>query len=919
MTRRPPSALVCVENWQAMSSFGPKKSKRLGSYGGSDPTECIMEAGDICESSYKFSETGKAFHNHRQPLKPVALDFKICKNGMSPPLETFVSLLRGCIKHKAFWEGSQIHAYLINHGLEDNVLLGNLLISMYTLCECSGDANRLFVKMFARDVFTWTLIITAYTKSGYNEQAMRLFWRMEDEGVRPNKVTFLSIIRACTSLSEVETLFAYIVEEESDFDEFVVSTLLDFYAKHAALDDAYFLFQKVQKSDAAPWNAMIAGFSQQALHNGAFSLLARMLHAVVKPDEVTCLTLLKSCIDQLCLADGQKVHGLSIENGMESSSSVVNSIINMYAKCRSMEDAEHMFNQVKNRDVVTWSVMIAGHTQHGHAEKALLLFKQMLLSGIEPNKVVLMCALKACTALQCMRRGQTIHSCIALLHIEHDPFLGSSLVDMYSKCGSIKDAHFVFKSMPLQDTVMWNSMIDGYTEVGEGREALRVFQYMICEGFRPDEATFVSSLKACVDLADLEQGRQVHGYAIENSMHSHSQVGNALIDLYAKCGCMTEACQAFDKIFDRSWVTALSGNIQNDLSKEGLQLFDQMKLEGATSSAFTFSAVCKAYGSPLNSNEGKQIHVSNLQLKLELNSASHDGSSVVDLCGETACGRQVSNRLPQRDVVSYNTIISACVENELCFEAMNVFCQMLAENIEADSITFVCMMKVSASLSSLEQGMQLHAMSVEGGHDKEDIVRGILVDMYAKCGCMTHAKNIFDCISEQDKMSCTSMVLGYAQHGLGHDAICLLEQMQNGDVELDAITFIGALSACNYGGLVGEGLYCFHRMQHQLCMIMPSSQHYACLVDLLGRAGHLKDTVDLLQRIPCHPTAAMWTTLLAACKLHGAFELENFLFKCIVGLEPGNIRTPVLSNLKAVGCSEEQSCSQNIKSQVCLE
>ncbi|MCO5594492.1 hypothetical protein L7F22_048523 [Adiantum nelumboides] len=886
MTRPAPSPLVCVENWRAWGTFPPTK-KPLCSYGQSDPTDCIMEAGDSCEIVDKFCKKATPFCNRGELLKTLGIVFKMFKTGISLPLETIVRLLRGCTTYKALWEGMKIHAILTVYGLEERVLLGNMLISMYTKCECSENAYRLFAKMCSRDVFTWTLIITAYIKSGYNEQALGLFWRMKGEGVKPNKITFLSIIRACTCLSEINVIFTCIVEEESYFDDLVVNSLVDFYAKHTAVDDAYLLFQNIRKSGVVPWNTMIAGFSQQGFHNEAFALLTQMLNEVVKPDEITCLTLLKSCINYVSLVEGQKVHAFSVENGMELSISVANTTVHMYVKCGSLEDAEHVFNEMTSRDVVSWSVIIAGHTEHGHADKALLFFEQMQLTGIEPNKVVYMCALKACIALQCTRRGQQIHTCIALNHLEHDPFLGSSLMDMYLKCGSVKDAHFVFVSMPLQDTVMWNSLIYGYTEDGQGGEALRMFHRMIHDGFRPDEATFVSSLKACVDLTDLEQGRQVHGYAVENSMHSHSQVGNALIGLYAKCGFMTEARQVFDRMIDRSlpaWTTAIAGYIQNDLHKEGLQLLDPIKLEGVTHNEFMFSAVSKAYENPLSSNEVGRNHVPVLQLKLD--SASYVGNSLVNMYGELeniTCCRHVFNQLPQRDVVSYNTIISTCVENELCCEAMNVFCQMLAEKVKADSITLVCIMKACASLASLEQGMQLHAMSVEGGHDKDDVIQGILVDMYAKCGCMRHAKKAFTCIFEPDSLSWTSMVSGYAQHGLGHDAICLVERMHNQDVELDAVTFIGALSACSYGGLVDEGLCCLYSMD-QVCMMMPSSQHYASLLDLLGRAGRLSDAVDLLHWIPCHPNATMLTALLAACKIHGELEVEQF-----VGLEPGNV------------------------------
>lgn len=893
------------------STWDLNKFRSLGTCEFLDSTNRISEVENSFVDANNSVENIRASCMYGQLHESLGLVSTVSGDGIFASIETLGSLLQACGGRKALWEGRQTHAHIISHGIETNVLLGNLLISMYIRCESLSDAYRCFCKMLVRDVFSWTLLITGYAKNGDNEQALELFWSMEQEGVRPNKVTFLSILKSCTYLLNVRIIHASVVQEGCESDDFVVSTLLDVYAKCASIDDAFVLFKKVAKCNVVPWNAMIAGFAQQKLHDRAFTLFSQMQTESVKPDDVTYLNLLKSCINYDCLEDGRKVHASLVENDMDSVHFIANTIVDMYAKCMSMTDAQHTFKNLSNRDIVSWSVMIAGHVQSGRADKALYLFEQMQLSGIKPNKVTYMGALKACASLPSLKKGQHIHLDIVLNQFEHDPFVGSSLVDMYSKCGCIQDARLVFVSIPQQDTVTWNSLIDGYTETGQGEEALKCFWHMINHDVEPDEATFVSSLKACADLADLEQGRQVHNHAVEIRMHSHTQVGNILIEMYAKCGCMTDARQVFDKLLERptfAWTAAIAGYLHNDLNKEGLQLFDQMKLEGVTPSEFTFSAVSKAYAIPFGLDEGKQLHVPIIQLKLD--SSTHIGNSLVDMyakSGSIDSARQVFDKMPQRDVISYNTIISSCVHNGLYDEAMHVFQQMVAEDVRADKITFICVMKACASLASFEQGMQLHALAIEGALDNDDVLKGILVDMYVKCGCITHARSIFDRIFRQDAVSWTAMVSGYAQHGCGWKAIQLLEQIEQDNAELDEITFIGALSACSYGGLVDEGLSCFHIM-HEICGIMPGSQHFACLVDLLGRAGRLDHAVGLLKRIPCQPASVVWTALLGSCKLHGELEMAKFSVECISGLEPGNaVAHVLLSNVKALVCFQERT------------
>ncbi|KAH7438333.1 hypothetical protein KP509_04G010500 [Ceratopteris richardii] len=757
---------------------------------------------------------------------------------------------------------------------------------MYMKCDKLSDACRYFTKMYATDVFSWTLIITYHVESGYYEQALGLFWRMSDEGVISNKVTCLSVVKACTSLLKVRLLFSHIVEMSLDSDSFLTNNLVHCYSKHRSLDDAFFLFQRMDKNDTVPWNTMLAGFSQNGFCNQAFALFSQMIYECVKPDEVTYLAVLKSCVNHGCTNEVRKIHVMLVEDGMESNNPVANTIIDLYARCMNIEDAEATFNKMCKRDAVSWSVMITGHIQHLHAEKALFLFNQMLFCGSKPEKSTYMSALKACVVLKSSRRGRLIHFGIVLHHLEHDPFIRSSLIDMYMKSGNTEDACFIFANMPQQDTVICNSLINGYTDIRESREALVIFRHMVHQCLRPDEATFVSLLKACINLADLEQGRQIHSYAAEDGMDFHFQVVNILTEMYAKCNCMKDALHVLGLMYFQP--SGLVRHTFSNMKEETQHCLNELKrLEYMTPIKYMFSSDSELQGSWVHSNQGSHAIMPITCVKADSMSFAHgDGLDDKNVkIDSTFRFPQGLGSVLQRDIVPYNTIISVSVEKGLCNLAMDVFSQMIAHSVIADIVTYISILKACIILGSLEQGMQVHVLATEVAYDGEDILKGIFIDMYMKYGYIKDAENIFEHSSKHDTLSWTAMVSGYAQHGLPWKAIQFLEQMHKEGAELDEITFISAFSACSYGGLVDKGLHLCYVMCRILGVI-PNTQHFACMIDLLGRAGCLYDAVLLLHIIPFHPANVMFTTLLAACKLHDDSEILNFSLQCIQEVAP---------------------------------
>ncbi|CAK9866409.1 unnamed protein product, partial [Sphagnum jensenii] len=225
-------------------------------------------------------------------------------------------------------------------------------------------------------------------------------------------------------------------------------------------------------------------------------LFEQMQREGVRPNKFTFVQVIKACAGLGRLEDGRLVHEQLIQSGCESNVFLENSMVDMYAKCGSIEDACRVFNKMPARDVVSWTVIILGHVKCGQGHKALKLFRQMQQEGVQPNSVTFVGVLNACASVVALEDGRCVYQQIVECGWDSNAFVANSLVDMYAKCGSIEDALRVFNKMSFHDVVSWNAMILGYVQFAQGQRALELFQQMQQEGVQPNSVTFVGVLNA---------------------------------------------------------------------------------------------------------------------------------------------------------------------------------------------------------------------------------------------------------------------------------------------------------------------------------------------------------------------------------------------------------------------------------------
>lgn len=367
-----------------------------------------------------------------------------------PDSVTMVSVLQACAHSADQKQGQCIHGYLIRNGFESSPFVGTAIIDMYAQYGSIGFACQSFNQLSKKDAVSWNAMITGYSQNGYANEALTLFREMLHSNIMPDTVTMAIVLRACAhlaALQEGQCIHDYIIASGLIPDVFVVTSLIDMYAKCGNLYSAQQLFEKMTKRNVISWNAMISGYAQNGHANEALTLFHQMQSAEMTPDSFTMVSVLQACGCLGALKYGKSVHKFIIENGFDSDIFVETALVDMYCKCGNVEVGRHLFDDMCNRNLVSWNVMIAGYAQNGYANDALTVFHQMQSADMMPDVFTAVSVLQACAHLGDLQQGKWIHEYIVQSKFDSDVSVRTALIDMYCKCGSIETARYIFDTM----------------------------------------------------------------------------------------------------------------------------------------------------------------------------------------------------------------------------------------------------------------------------------------------------------------------------------------------------------------------------------------------------------------------------------------------------------------------------------------
>lgn len=533
------------------------------------------------------------------------------------------------------------------------------------------------------------------------------------------------------------------------------------------------------------------------------------------------------------------------------------------------------------------------------------MYTQMVREGWKPDKVIFVNILGACSSPAALQQGMEIHAYIVASRWLSDVVVATSLVNMYGKCGSVQYARQVFSSIQAPDLVSWNAMITVYGQQGHLKEAVHLYQQMCLKEQIPNKVTFISILSACTGPTDLAQGKEIHAQVFNFEFESDPTVRSALVNMYSKCGSFQDAWNVFEKLRSRNvdlWNSMTAACAQHELGDAALKIFRQMLIEGIKPDKVTFLCVLNVCSSLAALEEGKDVHRMVLDYGYESNAVV--GTALVDLyakCGSQEDALRVFAQVHERDVISWTTIISAYMQDGCCKKAIQLYQQMQAGGVKPDRLILTSILRACSSIAALVQAKEIHADLAYIGLESDIVLGNALIHMYGKCGCLDDAWRTFIQIRERDVVSWTAMIASYAQHGCGTEVLNIFHQMLHEGVKPDEVTFISVLRACSHGGLLQEALRCFSYMTECLG-ITPTEEHYACMIDIFGRAGVLEEAENfIINRQIFQSDALTWTTLLGACRVHGDMARGRRAAENSIQLDPYNTAPYVLlSNIYAI-------------------
>lgn len=596
-----------------------------------------------------------------------------------------------------------------------------------------------------------------------------------------------------------------------------------------------------------------------------------------------------------------QIHGHLLKLGALDDIDVVNSLLGVYWKRGVAEDTFALFEKMVTKDLVSWNTMLWGLCHSGDYLGSLRTFRQMILEhGVFPNRVACLSALSSCCSVESLVHGREVHAYVVKNGFA-DEFLISKLIDMYMKCGDAKNAEYVFRTNFNEDsvrgnTVIWNVMISGYVSNGHLLQAVELFQEMLTIQILPDFSTMVAVLDLCSELQDLGTGKQIHGFATSLGLDNSLRVETALVDMYFKCGDTKSGLEIFRRSQYRNIVMwgAVISNCAQSVPNEALELFHDYIIEYGFVDSVISLAVLRACSSLILKSKGLQVH--GLVIKSRYDSHVFVGSALVDMyakCGDMGSAQKVFYGLPARDLVTWNALLSGYAQNECPNETLEACRDMQSEQIRPDAVTGASILSACSLLSAMIICKEVHGHLLRMGLDSYVLVSNSLITTYAKCGDINSSWVIFQKMPEKNEVSWNSILQGLGMYGHADKIFVLFEKMKEEGMKPDHATFTALLSACSHAGKVEEGWKYFKSMAKDY-ELEPLLKQYTCMVDLLGRAGHLKQAYDMISTMPCDPDDRIWGSLLASCKSHGDERLAEVVADHIFKLDPASIGYRVL-------------------------
>ncbi|KAL6962291.1 hypothetical protein U1Q18_037248, partial [Sarracenia purpurea var. burkii] len=544
------------------------------------------------------------------------------------------------------------------------------------------------------------------------------------------------------AIVEARKVESHLVSFSATPPVFLLNRAIETYGRCGCLEDARELFDEMPQRDGGSWNAMITAYVQCGCADKALGLFSRMNRLGVYANEITFAGALGSCAAVLALFLSRQIHALIVKFGFSGNVILESSLVDVYGKCRVMSDARRMFDEIRNPNAVSWNVIVRRYLEMGQEREALFMFFEMIRVNVKPLCFTVSNSLIACSKISAVKEGIQIHGVAIKTNIVEDEVVSSSLIYMYVKCrylenarrifdmpgsknlfnwtsilsgyamnGRTKEARELFNEMPERSVISWNAMLAGYTHFFQWEQALE-FVFLMRKESKDiiDHVTLGLILKVSVGLSDVELGKQVHGFIYRHGFNANLFLGNALLDMYGKCGNLRSARIWFYQMGQWrdcvSWNALLTSYARHGLSEEAMTIFWEMQGE-TTPSKFTFGTLLAACANIFALEQGRQIHGFVIRNGYEIDVVI--SGALLDMYSKCRCveyALKVFKEAQSQDLILWNSMILGCCHNKRGQDVLELVGLMEKNGVNPDHITFQGILLSCISEGHVDLGRQ---------------------------------------------------------------------------------------------------------------------------------------------------------------------------------------------------------------------
>ncbi|XP_065869337.1 pentatricopeptide repeat-containing protein At2g17210 [Euphorbia lathyris] len=658
----------------------------------------------------------------------------------------------------------------------------------------------------------WVLRIKESSSSGKWNQVISHYHEMKIAGVQPflDISLFPLILKAYSRLphNNGKSLHATLIKQGNESYTYIGNSIMSFYFKSGELDSATSVFYSMRCRDSVSWNILIHGYLDHGFLIDALRLFTSATIAGFEPNISTLVLVIQACRSLRIKHEALQLHCYMIRSGLLGSCSIKNSLICMYAD-EDMKYARKLFDEMPEKDVISWSVMIGGYVQNLEPQFGLQMFQEMIsIQKNNPDEVIIVCVLKACANSVSISMGRTVHGLTIFRGLDFDLFVKNSLIDMYSNCHDIGSAFSVFNEISLWNNVSWNSMLSGLLLNGNYSEALFLIHSMQNEGIEADEVTLVNILQICKYFANPYQLKAVHCVILGRGCESNELAASSLIDAYAKCNLVEYAWNVFIRTRGRDvvlWSTMIAAFARCGKPDEAIAVFQEMDKAVEVPNAVATIHLLEACSASGELNKAKWAH--GVAIRRNLAAEVAVGTAIVDMyskCGEIEASRKAFTQIPNKNIVTWSAMISAYGMNGLAREALAMLDEMKIRGIRPNSLTILSALSACSHGGLIEEGISVFKSMVEE-HGIEPGMEhySCVVDMLSRAGKLDSAMELIEIMPKSLKNDAS--VWGAILSACRNYGNCKLgEKAASRVLELEPLNSAGYLLASGMYGADGS-------------------------------------------------------------------------------------------------------------------